>query len=312
MEIKKPIFIIGVPRTGSTLLYNILCLHPELAWFSTENFPEWASEEEKVNMKKHFFDLKKNNKKIPVTEESLFVFGKDWEEGLSQTKVHPDLKKIPIEGEFFWRKYLGDKYTRSISDGKKQEIISELEKLIKEQQKSRFLNKAPQNTMRLFAIQNIFSDAKFVNLIRDPHPVVSSMLQLYKKEGHWDPGIIFDKKKIEKLDLIEQFAWIYNEMTEEIYEFSLIYKKNFITVAYEDLISKSEEIILKILNFCELEIPENFNNMIPKIKSDRERWKENLTKQQQKIIFNMTKKSIKKMNYPYKPSLINWFIRKFR
>ena len=35
--IKKPIFIIGTGRCGSTLLYRILALHPELAFLSNIN-----------------------------------------------------------------------------------------------------------------------------------------------------------------------------------------------------------------------------------------------------------------------------------
>ncbi|MGI0056355.1 MAG: sulfotransferase family protein [Nitrosarchaeum sp.] len=311
MEIQKPIFIIGVPRTGTTLLYNILCMHQDLAWFSIENFSSWVNEDEKELMKNHFLEIKNNNK-IPVTEESIFVFGADWKPGIIQTRVHPDLKKTPIEGEYFWRKQFGDKYTRNISDEKKREIILELKNVIKEQQKSRFLSKAPQNTMRLFAIQEIFPDAKFVNVVRDPRPVVSSMLERVKKEGTWDPGIeILDKERSKKLDLIGQFAWRYKEITDEIYKFAKENKRNFITIKYEDLISKSEEIIIKVLKFCELDMPKNFHKMIPEIREHKESFKNNLTSKQQKMIFRLVEKSMKRMNYSYKQDLRFWFIRKF-
>jgi len=311
MEIKKPIFIIGVPRTGTTLLLNILCFHPDLAWFSTENFPEWASEDEKEKMKKHFLELKKNHKKIPISEESLFVFGPNWSKGIAQTKVHSDLKKIPIEGEFFWRKQFGDKYIKDISDDKKQVIISELEKLVKEQKKSRFLSKAPQNTMRLFAIKKIFPDVKFVNVVRDPRAVVYSMLQRHKAEGFFNPGIkILDKEKFDKLELIEQFAWSYKEMTEGIYKFSTANKNNLLTISYEDLIFETRKIIIKILKYCELDTPKNIDQMIPKIRTQKDGWKKNLSKKQQQKIFDITKPSMKKMNYPYKQSLIYWFLGK--
>ena len=237
MEIQKPIFIIGVPRTGTTLLYNILCMHPDLAWFTIENFDSWASDNEKENIKKYFLDLKEKNKKIPVTEESLFVFGPEWEAGIKQTKVHPELKKTPIEGEYFWRKNFGDKYTTEISDEKKNKLILELGKIIEQQQKSRFLSKAPQNTMRLFAIQKIFPDAKFVNVTRDPRPVIHSMWNRNEIEGNWDPGIeILDKEKYNKLELIGKFAWRYKEMTDEIYKFKKANEGSLITIEYEDLI----------------------------------------------------------------------------
>ena len=41
MKIKKPIFIIGSGRSGTTILYRLLCLHPDLCWFSnySNRFP---------------------------------------------------------------------------------------------------------------------------------------------------------------------------------------------------------------------------------------------------------------------------------
>ena len=184
-----------------------------------------------------------------------------------------------------------------------------------EQNKSRFLSKAPQNTMRLFAIKKNFPDVKFVNVARDPRDVVNSMLQRHKAEGNWDPGIeILDNEKFDKLDLIEKFAWRYRESTEEIYKFSSTYKNNLFTISYEDLISESKKTIIKVLQYCELDIPNNIDQMIPQIRSNRDSWKKKISKKQQEKIFELTKSSMKKMNYPYKDEsgLINWFIRKFR
>ena len=51
--IKKPIFIIGVPRTGTTLLYNILCGHEKLAWFSNEDIKNWLTDFEQFSIKQY-------------------------------------------------------------------------------------------------------------------------------------------------------------------------------------------------------------------------------------------------------------------
>ena len=34
MAIKKPIFIVGSGRSGTTVFYNFLATHPEVCWFS--------------------------------------------------------------------------------------------------------------------------------------------------------------------------------------------------------------------------------------------------------------------------------------
>ncbi len=44
MEIYKPIFIVGVPRSGTTLLYDLMAYHPDLAFFSQLDLKEMLSE----------------------------------------------------------------------------------------------------------------------------------------------------------------------------------------------------------------------------------------------------------------------------
>jgi len=47
-KILKPIFIIGVPRSGTTILYRTLCLHPDVAWFSHEDLQFWIPKEKQA------------------------------------------------------------------------------------------------------------------------------------------------------------------------------------------------------------------------------------------------------------------------
>ena len=37
MDAGEPLFIVGAPRSGTSLLYKLLCLHPEAAWISNWN-----------------------------------------------------------------------------------------------------------------------------------------------------------------------------------------------------------------------------------------------------------------------------------
>ena len=45
LEIIKPIFIVGVPRSGTTLMYRLLGQHPSLAWFSTNTLKKFLTED---------------------------------------------------------------------------------------------------------------------------------------------------------------------------------------------------------------------------------------------------------------------------
>jgi len=98
LQIKKPIFIIGVPRTGTTLLHSILCAHDHLAWFSNQDIKNWISDLEHFQIYDYYKWLKSTKKKIPMNEEALLVFGKRLGSGLKQFGHPPKgTSKIPIE-----------------------------------------------------------------------------------------------------------------------------------------------------------------------------------------------------------------------
>ncbi len=309
-KIIKPIFIVGVPRSGTTMLYRILCLHPDLAWFSHEDLKFWISKEEQEKLKISFTKMKENNEKIPKSEQSLFVFG------LKQGTPLVGTSKVPIEAETLWANYFGKEYITDISEDKKNGIMKEIQRILEKEQKSRFLNKSPANSMRIFALKKIFPDAKVINIARNPLAVIASMLQRLEQEGSFIRGIPFRNKPPGKINFLKQnfyqsqendairdFSIKYKEITENVYDFSISHYENFINVIYEELLTEPETVITKLLEFCELEKPSNLKELIPKMEETKDKWKEKLTKNDEKKIFRIVKSSLRKMNYPYKQGL---------
>jgi len=302
--IKNPIFIIGVPRSGTTLIHNILCNHKDLAWPSDEDLSHWLLPVEQFRIDSLYRWLKTNNKKIPVSEEALFVFGKDLGDGLKHFGTPPKgSTKIPIEGEILWREIFGTNYVEDISDGKKIKLSKEILKIIKSQKKTRFVCKAPNNSFRLFAIQKIFPDAKFINVSRDPRAVVSSMSERYDQEGEFDIGMyekITNDVKFQSFEPIEKFAWYYKEFTDAITKFSSQNKNNFLTIQYEKLLQNPNDTIQNILKFCELDLPEFFDEMSSLIQQNTlDKWKKTLSQKDIEKISNIVTDSIKQMKYDY-------------
>jgi len=306
-QIIKPIFIIGVPRSGTTMIYRILCKHPDLAWFSHEDLQFLIPKKTQENLKKRFTKMKENNEKIPRNEQSLFVFG------LKQGNPLEGTSKVPIEAETFWVNCFGREYITDVSEDKKNEIIQNIQKVLKKEKKIRFLNKSPNNSKRLFVLKKIFPDAKFINIGRDPRSVISSMLTRREKEGTFEVGIPIKNKNLrkisflkqkflsstKKLDAVDHYSNAYKQITENIHEFSIQYHDNFINVIYEELLAEPEKVVTKILEFCELKKPSNLKDLIPRIKETQKKWKEKLTRKDEQKIFKIVKSSIKKMNYPY-------------
>jgi hypothetical protein len=307
-KIIKPIFIVGVPRSGTTMIYRILCLHPDLAWFSHEDLHFWIPKETQENLKTSFKKMKEDNKKIPKTEEYLFVFGP------KQRNFVRDTNKLPIEAETLWQNYFGQDYITDVSEDKKNKIIQIIQKFLEQEKKNRFLNKSPANSMRIFALKKIFPDAKFINIGRDPRSVIASMLTRRESEGRFDIGIPLKIRNtwksnflIQKFlrnsnndDVIKNYARSYQEITENINDFFKSNQENCFNIIYEELLEHPKNVILKLLEFCELEKLSDFNKLIPVIEETQNKWKEKLTKDDEKMIFKITESSMKKMSYPYK------------
>jgi len=197
-QIIKPIFIIGVPRSGTTMLYRMLCKHPDLAWFSHEDLQFFFPKKAQERLKKRFAKMKENNEKIPRNEQSLFVLGFEIQNPLEGTS------KIPIEAETFWMNCFGREYITDVSEDKKNEVIQTIQKVLEKEKKIRFLNKSPNNSKRLFVLKKIFPDAKFINIGRDPRSVISSMLVRRELEGKFNVPIPIKNKTFRKISLLKQ------------------------------------------------------------------------------------------------------------
>jgi len=299
-SIQKPIFIIGVPRTGTTLVHSILCNHKDLAWASDEDLAKWLLPIEQFRIDSLYKWLKTNNKKIPMSEEALFVFGKDLGDGLKHFGIPPKgSTKIPIEGEILWREIFGTDYIEDIPNDKKIKLTQEISNITKRQKKIRFVCKAPNNSFRLFAIQKTFPDAKFINVTRDPRSVVSSMLERHEKEGEFDIGMYEKIKKdvkFQSFDPIEKFSWYYNEFTVAIEKFSTQNKNNLITIQYEDLLQNPTKTIQNILDFCDLSLPVSLEDMSSLIhQNSLDKWKKTLSQKDIEKISDIVKDSTKQI-----------------
>jgi len=294
VQIIKPIFIVGVPRSGTTFFYRTLCMHPQLGWFSHLDLHNWMTNERKKFVKNYYTKLKQQKKKIPISEETVLVFG-------AKQRPIEGTTRIPIEAATFWQSFL-DYAGQNISEARQDKIKTVIHKALGVQNKSRFVNKSLYLNMRLRELRQIFPDAKFINIVRDPRAVISSAMGRKHREGYFDFGVSNkNKPKLNDNDFIQQSSLAYKQITNAIYEFSVQEKDvNFLTIKYEDLYSHPKEIILNILQFCELEIPQSIEDMIPKIRETRKKWEENLTVMDQKKISDILKTSIQKMKYPYK------------
>ena len=290
----KPIFIFGIPRSGTTILYQSMCKMPETIWMSDKDIENWLTIEEQEIIQNFFIQLSKNNKKIPSSEEAIYALGPSSSFG----DDYIINGRYPVEGIIFWQRYFGYRYVDDISLKLKIDLLEKLSTLLKENNNRRFLNKNPLHSMRLFSLKKIFPEAKFIHISRDPRAVVYSMMKRAEKEERFLEGIEIKNRAIyEKLDFIQKWAWIYREFIESIQEFVTSYGSDVYNLKYEDFVKNPIMELKKILDFCELDTTESLESIIPPIKQLDNSWEQKFNSDEQRKILEISIPSINQTCY---------------
>jgi len=237
MKIEKSVFIVGAPRSGTTLLYRLLAQHSDLAWFSEEDekkflTPEFIKESNKLEkIKKNILENKKNL-------------------GKNQGKENI---RIPAELSFVYDQVFQENWKVKVSEQNLEILISEITELLNLDEKKRYLNKTPQNSIRIRKINEIFPNSKFIHIIRDPRAVVNSMLERAKKRDLSFFGIRIKKKLGFSMNPVEKHSLQWKQVVEEIIKTTKELESNqFLQIKYEELTEKPDYWLEKITNFCEL------------------------------------------------------------
>jgi len=209
----KPIFIFSLPRSGSTLLQRILTTHSKIS-----------------SVAEPWFLL-----------QELYVF-KD--EGIYSEYWH-DHMNVAMTDLFNELPNGRDDYLKEI-----RQLTLELYKKLSNEEARYFLDKTPRYHLIINDIINLFPEAKFIVLWRNPLSVISSLIESWQK-GKWK---------------IYQFHIDIYYGLNNIIQSYLKNKDRILAVNYEDLINNKEstiKIIVKYLNLkYEKEMIEGFNNTI--------------------------------------------------
>ncbi len=270
IKIEKPIFIISLPRTGSSMLQDLLSKHPDLSYITHlmhKYYPYFCAGD-------HF--RKKFN---------LNVSG----ERYLKDSVMID-STSPADPVGIWTKWVGtDPFSHEykplrkdqLSDSQIETIYTTIKKVMWcfNGNSSRFIMKMPGFIPYLPLLNDLFPDAKYIHLIRDPRQCANSLVKLSKLSSEQLIDLKKKKKNYEHADKtfipyphlpnlskyiyehgvghIKTAANVWNDALQFIENFKLE-AGNFYDVRFEDILSNPLKEVFNIYDFCEL----------PEIKSD--------------------------------------------
>jgi hypothetical protein len=173
--LERPVFVIGMPRSGTTVLFEAIARHPDLGWLS--NYCRMYPRAPWLNVVRRILD-----------NRVIHLHGHKRQYG-SAPPYNPWLPQ-PDEAYEFWDAYSGAPFSRDgLHDrtcdlSARDALRSAAARVVAWQGRQRFAAKLT-GPPRIRFLHSVFPDAAFVHLIRDGRAVVHSLLQVpfWRKAG---------------------------------------------------------------------------------------------------------------------------------
>lgn len=170
-KLKKPIIFMGTGRSGTTVISEVMLRHRDLAF--PANYNEKFSSLPMVGLVRHIFD-----------NPAWRVFGLKDQPEVNKVALANRYLFIPSEAWHMWEYITGPEvnFSRGFLLGQKPSperiefIRNYFAAMLKYQARKR-LGMKITGPSRFEYLTNIFPDAVFVNIVRNPVPVISSFLK---------------------------------------------------------------------------------------------------------------------------------------
>ena len=234
VEIKAPpIFVIGFWRSGTTLLHNLLCNDPHAAYVTTYQtvFPNhilshswWFKPIIGQFWPTHRpFDDVRMGLDLPQEEEIALA-------NLQEISFYNFLY-FPKDFEKFYDKQLSLRnQNKDLTRAWKKSYVTLIKKSMLNTKGERFISKNPSNMARISHLLEMFPDAKFIFIYRDPYKTVESFYRFF---GEVLPPIQVQQAG-DEFGLERQFR-LYNDMIRRYFrDRNLIPEGNLVELRFEE------------------------------------------------------------------------------
>ncbi len=209
----SPIFLMGCPRSGTTLLQSLLSAHPQIASFPESKFFQCLPPAENSR-----------RRKLGIIAHQL----KPWLE----TYFKDDLKRPEM------LRYLPNIPLKKLYT---QQFFKILSILADEQGKDIVLEKTPQHIFYLNEIITYCPQSQIIHLIRQGEDVVASLYEAtHRYPQYWDGIWELDQC----IDWWNRAVYISQQYADY---------PNHILVSYEQLLENPERVLKNICNFIKIE-----------------------------------------------------------
>ncbi len=145
------------------------------------------------------------------------------------------------------------------------------------QRKSRFVNKNTRNTRRLPYLNELFGDALFIHVIRDPRAAIASFLNVpwWPDLRVWCAGNLTPKQwSAQGRDPVLLAAELWRaEVQAALAARAMLEQQRYLEVRYEDFIQKPQQVLAHIASFCALRWTGSFERFLDSFELENRNFK---------------------------------------
>ncbi len=303
LPIDRPIFIVGCHRSGTTALQDLLAHHPDIVCF--------------------------NNSTAFLPHSGCLTYTLGRVLGLDDVEQERFLKDgvgyaydSPSEGIRIWDLYIADRDTHYLDESHddpemEQYLKTMIRKHLRYFNKSRFLSKNPDHSVRMRYIHKLFPDARFVHIVRDGRAVAASLIRAKQSSieffgpdhPHVQHGtMVANWREIKRIWEEDNAAvgagMLWRAVLEVlIQDVQQIPADQFLQIHYEDMVASPRSHIDQILEFCQLrqdqEVEQALKTDIEKMEARRgsEGWRKAFTDQDLDRLMPVVEPMMMKLSY---------------
>lgn len=267
IEIHKPIFLVGLHRSGTTMVQDLICSLPQAAYITNvmNAYPDALCAAELV----------RRYCRLDITGERYLADGVQVNGG------------TPNEGVALWQRWLNEDPHdwRSVELRRDDLGESRIARLFDDLRRvlwcfrphaTRFFCKNPCLLPHVEMLAELFPDAKFLHVVRDPRDCANSMVKLYRltqqqldrirsrgRHGVYDAQPFMPFPRLPRLaEYVESFgaddvrttAALWRDGVKRLHD-AKSKLGAYLEVRYEDIVVDPEFALRRILEFCELDAP---------------------------------------------------------
>lgn len=244
-KVIQPVFILGYPRSGTTHLIYQLSMDPQFAWCRTFEAlsphvmillgPFLREISEVALPKKRPMDNMPMGSDLPMEEE--FAIANMGMESMAHALYFP--KQFTSYTKRFTR--FKDKFEK-VSWQKNHYFL--LQKLTYQNPGKQLILKSPFDTARIPELLELYPDAKFIHIVRNPYSVYSSNKRLYQKIL---PQLALQQISDHAMErhIKDTYEIVYHRFLEAS---ALLTKSQLYQIKYEAFIGHEHEVIKDIYN----------------------------------------------------------------